>query len=184
MKLNLEQLIEEHAQTMAEQMHEITGFAETEEDVRLGVTKLIDEFITKAGIKVRGRTERDIADMHSLPPDRIAAKAWANPDRNPFDPQALSDAELKGVVEGREALALFGWKPYMHNPRLKNWLHRIDKPTQIVWGESDRIVTPEYGKGWTAEIDGARLDVIADCGHYPAWEQPEEFANRVAAFAQ
>ncbi len=61
MKMNLEQLIEEHAQTMAEQMHEITGFAESEEDVRHEVNKLIDEFITKAGIKVRGRHEYGLA---------------------------------------------------------------------------------------------------------------------------
>jgi len=53
-KINLEQLIEEHAQTMTEQMHEITGFAESEEDIRHQVNKLIDEFITKAGIKVHG----------------------------------------------------------------------------------------------------------------------------------
>ena len=30
-------------------------------------------------------------------------------------------------------MALFGWKPYMHNPRLKNWLHRIDKAVLSRW---------------------------------------------------
>ena len=83
------------------------------------------------GAKFSGREERGIADVHSLPKETAAAMAWSDPKRDPFDPAALSDAELTGVVEGREALALFGWKPYMHNPRLKSWLHRIDKPVQI-----------------------------------------------------
>ncbi len=59
--MNIEQLIEKHAQAMAEQMPQIAASAESEEDVRLEVTKLIDEFITKAGIKVRGRHEYGLA---------------------------------------------------------------------------------------------------------------------------
>ena len=50
---------------------------------------------------------------------------------------------------------LFGWKPYMHNPRLKRWLHRIDIPTHLLWGEQDGIVSTSYGEAWKAEIPGA-----------------------------
>ncbi len=57
---NIEQLIAEHAQTMAEQMHEITGFAKSEEDVRHAVNNLIDEFISKAKLEIRGRHEYDL----------------------------------------------------------------------------------------------------------------------------
>lgn len=135
------------------------------------------------GIKVRGRDERDITDMHSLSRKALLAKAWADPKRDPFDPKQLSDEVLQGVVQGREALALFGWKPYMHNPRLKRWLHRIDKPTLLLWGAEDGIVEPAYGKAWAADIPGARFDTIADCGHYPAWEQPEQFAKHVTQFS-
>ncbi|MGI9475071.1 MAG: alpha/beta fold hydrolase, partial [Hyphomicrobiaceae bacterium] len=108
------------------------------------------------GIKVGDRDTRDIADMHSMTREAFVERAWADPLRDPFDPKALSDAALKGIVEGREALALFAWKPYMHNPRLKNWLHRIDKPVQLVWGAQDRIVTPAYGEAFAAAIPGAR----------------------------
>ena len=55
---------------------------------------------------------------------------------------------------------MFGWKPYMHNPRLKRWLHRIDIPTLLLWGAQDGIVTPAYGEAWRAEIPGARMEVI------------------------
>ena len=131
------------------------------------------------GIKVGNREQRDIADIHSMTRDDYLPLAWADPAKGKVDPAALSDDDLKAMIRGREALALFGWKPYMHNPRLKRWLHRIDKPTLLVWGDRDRIVTPAYGEAWTREIPGSRIEVIANCGHFPAWEQPEEFVKRV-----
>jgi len=87
-------------------------------------------------------------------------------------------------VRGREALALYGWKPYMHNPRLKRWLHRIDRPTLLLWGAQDGIVsTSSYGEGWRQEIPRTVLDIIPGAGHFPHWEQPEAFVQRLSAFA-
>jgi pimeloyl-ACP methyl ester carboxylesterase len=94
----------------------------------------------------------------------------------------LPDNELAGIARGRESLAVFGWKPYMHNPRLKRWLHRIDIPTHLLWGEQDGIVSTAYGEAWKAEIPGATMETIPDAGHYPHWEQPEGFAARFGAF--
>jgi pimeloyl-ACP methyl ester carboxylesterase len=70
----------------------------------------------------------------------------------------------------------------MHNPHLKRWLHRIDVPTLLLWGEQDGIVRPSYGEAWLTEIRGARMDVIANAGHFPHWEQPRGFADRIARF--
>lgn len=135
------------------------------------------------GIKVRGRDDRDIADMHGMPRAEVMKLAWADPAKGEVDYTELPETELAQIVRGREALALYGWKPYMHNPRLKRWLHRIDRPTLLLWGEKDRIVDLAYAEGWRAEIAGAKLEVIGNAGHYPHWEQPNEFAKRVAAFA-
>jgi len=71
----------------------------------------------------------------------------------------------------------------MHNPKLRHWLHRIDVPTLVLWGERDRIVKPELGAKWRDAISGAKLESIADAGHFPHWEQPQAFADRIAAFA-
>jgi pimeloyl-ACP methyl ester carboxylesterase len=95
----------------------------------------------------------------------------------------MPESDLAAIVRGQQALALFGWKPYMHNPRLKRWLHRIDIPTLLLWGERDRVVTPEYGEGFRAAIPGARMRVIPNAGHFPHWEQPEAFADAVAQSA-
>ena len=135
------------------------------------------------GIKLGGVTDRDIVDMHAIPRPEFMRLAWADPQRGEIDYTTLPESELSAIVRGREALALFGWKPYMHNPRLKRWLHRIDSPTLLLWGEHDRIVTLAYGEGWRAAIPGARMELIRDAGHFPHWEQPHAFAERIADFA-
>jgi pimeloyl-ACP methyl ester carboxylesterase len=134
------------------------------------------------GIKVGGVTDRDIADMHAIPREEYMRLAWANPAEGERDLTALPETELAAIARGREAFALFGWKPYMHNPRLKRWLHRIDVPTLLLWGERDGIVSTSYGEAWRAEIPGARMEVVANAGHFPHWEQPREFAERFARF--
>ena len=134
------------------------------------------------GIKLQGRDERDIADMHVLPRTEYLKLAWADPANGVIDFTKLSESELAAIVRGREAFTLYGWKPYMHNPRLKRWQHRIDRPTLLLWGAEDRVVTPAYGEGWRDAIPGARLEIIPRAGHFPHWEQPEEFAERVSAF--
>ncbi len=135
------------------------------------------------GIKVGGVLDRDIADMHGITRAEFMQLAWADPAKGAIDYASLPDTELAAIARGRESLALFGWKPYMHNPRLKRWLHRIDIPTQLIWGQQDGIVTTSYGAGWQSEIPGATLETIPAAGHYPHWEQPDAFANHVAAFA-
>ena len=134
------------------------------------------------GVKFAGRDERDITDMHALTRAEYLKLAWADPDLGEVDLGRLTESELAAIARGREAFALYGWKPYMHNPRLKRWLHRIDCPTLLLWGAEDRIVTPSYGEKWRRAIPDARLELIAGAGHFPHWERPEAFVDRLVAF--
>jgi pimeloyl-ACP methyl ester carboxylesterase len=136
------------------------------------------------GIKVGGVTDRDIADMHAVPRDEYLRLAWADPAKGARDPMQLAETELAGIARGREAFARFGWKPYMHNPHLKRWLHRIDIPTLLLWGEQDGIVRTSYGEAWCREIPDARMEVIPSAGHFPHWEQPRDFAERLSRFVE
>jgi len=135
------------------------------------------------GIKVGGVLDRDITDMHGIPRAEFLRLAWANLQQGEDDFASLTDTELAGIARGRESLAVFGWKPYMHNPRLRRWLHRIEIPTQLIWGEQDGIVSLSYAEGWKGEIAGSSLRTIPACGHYPHWEKPDAFAADVEAFA-
>jgi pimeloyl-ACP methyl ester carboxylesterase len=145
---------------------------------RFGKLVLVDPL----GIKVGGVLDRDIADMHAMPREEYMRLAWADPASGERDLTALPETELAAIARGREAFALFGWKPYMHNPRLKRWLHRIDVPTLLLWGERDGIVSTSYGQAWRAEIPGARMEMIANAGHFPHWEQPQDFVERLSRF--
>jgi pimeloyl-ACP methyl ester carboxylesterase len=136
------------------------------------------------GIKLGGREERDIADMHGLARAEYLRLAWADPAKGDIDFTRLPESELAAIVRAREAFALYGWKPYMHNPRLKRWLHRIDRPSMLLWGAEDRIVTPAYGEGWRQAIPEAQLEIISQAGHFPLWEQPEASIERLSAFVE
>jgi pimeloyl-ACP methyl ester carboxylesterase len=136
------------------------------------------------GIKVGGITDRDIADMHAISRDEYMRLAWADPAKGMRDLMQLPETELAGIARGREAFARFGWKPYMHNPRLKRWLHRIDIPTLLLWGEQDGIVRTSYGEAWRAEIPGAGMEIIPGAGHFPHWEQPHAFVERLSRFVE
>ena len=58
------------------------------------------------GIKISGREERDIADMHACPRAEYLKLAWADPAKGDVDFTKLSESELAAIVRGREAFAL------------------------------------------------------------------------------
>lgn len=60
-QINVEELIQQHSTEMAKRMNEAAQWANSEEDVRHEVGKLIDAFLKDAGIKERGRHEYGLA---------------------------------------------------------------------------------------------------------------------------
>ena len=135
------------------------------------------------GCKFGERTEREITDIHALDQARLLQTTWADAERGRVDLTAKAEAELAQIAQAREAWALFGWKPYMHNPRLRYWLHRINVPTLILRGESDGVVGQDYVNNWAAGLANASSQTIADAGHYIPNEQPQAFIDAVRAFA-
>jgi pimeloyl-ACP methyl ester carboxylesterase len=134
------------------------------------------------GIKISNRETPDILDVFNTSPAEVQRQSWHDPKRWTPDFNAMSDEELVVWARDWEALCLYGWHPYMYNPQLRRWLHRISCPTLVLWGASDGIVTPAYGRAYSALIPGARFELIPEAGHHPQIEQPEVFVDRVAAF--
>lgn len=135
------------------------------------------------GVKVGDRETRDIADIWSLTPDELLARSYFDPNNGKRDYKALPEDEALRAARNREATARFGWSPYMHNPKLKGRLHRINIPTLFLWGMADRIIGDGYGRAYCAMIPGAKFQPIERAGHYPHVEQPDEFARQALAFA-
>jgi pimeloyl-ACP methyl ester carboxylesterase len=133
------------------------------------------------GIKLSDRETPDILDVFNTHPDAVRRASWHD-ERCAPDFDALSDAALTRHARNRDALCLYGWEPYMYNPRLKRWLGRIALPTLVLWGASDGVVTPAYGRAYAALIPGARFDVIDGAGHHPELERPDALADRILDF--
>ncbi len=138
------------------------------------------------GIKVGDRTTSDIKDLFVVSPGELLSLCWHDVGLGeslmPL-PDARHDEEaLVRLLTGRQTAALMGWKPFMHNPKLLGRLRRVDCPTLVVWGASDRLVAPNYGRAYAAAIPGARFVALDAAGHYPYLEQPALFAETVDGF--
>ena len=147
---------------------------------RVGRLVLIDSL----GVKFGGREERDIADIYALPADDLLRRTFFDPQRWVPDYGQLSDEELTAIARDREATALYGWRPYMHNPGLRQWLHRVRAPALVLWGENDGIVRPGYGEELCRALPDARFATIRQAGHYPQIERPEEVTEVIEGFVR
>ncbi len=147
---------------------------------RLARLVLADAF----GIKVGDRDTRDIFDMYFVTEADLAKVVYVDQELTKRDLSKLPDDELYAMARAREATSLYGWKPYMHDPKLKGRLHRIRIPTLLLWGAKDRIVAPDYGRAYAARIPGAHFRLIERAGHFPHVERPEEFAEQTLSFIE
>ncbi|HEY2540068.1 MAG TPA: alpha/beta hydrolase [Stellaceae bacterium] len=153
-------------------------------EVAAASTRRIDRLILvdPVGIKISGRETPDILDIFNKSPEEVRRRSWHDPERSAPDFDAMSDEALVIHARNREALCLYAWHPYMYNPQLPRWLGRIDVPTLLLWGESDGVVSSDYGRAYAGMIPGAHFELIARAGHHPEIEQPEGFVEQVARF--
>jgi len=92
--------------------------------------------------------------------------------------------QLTAIARDRSATALYGWRPYMHDPGLRQWLHRVRVPALVIWGENDGIVTQDYGRKLCRSLPEARFEPIPQAGHYPQIERPDQVADAIERFAR
>ena len=134
------------------------------------------------GAKFSDPLTRDITDLFSWPQYQQAQ--WIYHDEKLRNPTYghLSEEETVFLARNQESFGLFGWAPTLHSKHLRHRLHRIDVPTQLIWGAQDRVVSTDYGRKWQQAIPGARMVVIDNAGHYPQIEQPERFTGALDQF--
>jgi pimeloyl-ACP methyl ester carboxylesterase len=86
------------------------------------------------------------------------------------------------VLQNRAALARIGWSPRLHNPQLPYWLHRIDVPTLVAWGENDRVIPFACRTPYLDQIAGTELMALPNTGHALHVERADKTADRLNAF--
>jgi pimeloyl-ACP methyl ester carboxylesterase len=77
------------------------------------------------------------------------------------------------VQANMAALFTYGG-PTMSDPALLDRLKDLDLPVHVIWGESDGIADPDYGRALAAAIPGSRFTLMPQAGHLPQIEAPEE----------
>ena len=130
------------------------------------------------GITAKGAP---IPDIFRMPEEENLRRYYADQERAARRLGDLAKADLTVVAKNRATVTRLAYRPRFHNPGLAKWLHRIDVPTLLLWGEQDGLVPPQFGEAYRALIPGSRLVVLPDAGHAPFDEQKEAF---LAAFRE
>jgi pimeloyl-ACP methyl ester carboxylesterase len=125
--------------------------------------------IDAVGIAVEGHP---VADVSALTVPEIQALSFHDPTPFRVDPAKLPDAQKAIMAANGATLAIYAGSPAMVDPTLIGRLSGIAIPTLVLWGESDRIAEPDYGKAYAGAIHGARFEVLPATGHMPQMETP------------
>lgn len=134
------------------------------------------------GVKLGPADKLDIPDIFAMAQDKVMRLIYHDVEKGKLDTTKMTEAQLMVVARNRETTALLCWEPWMHNPKLRHRLHRIAAPTLFIRGASDGLVSEPYVDGYAKLIPNARVTTIANAGHAPQLEQPEEFARVLFAF--
>jgi pimeloyl-ACP methyl ester carboxylesterase len=76
------------------------------------------------------------------------------------------------LVEANEAI-----EPYLLDDRLDE----VVVPVELVWGESDQLLTLDYARRLLDGLPRARLHVVKGCGHVPHRECPDKTLEAIQA---
>ncbi|WP_202567582.1 alpha/beta fold hydrolase [Agreia sp. COWG] len=112
------------------------------------------------------------ADFFALDARQLAEAAWHNPELGYRDPAAFTDEQRAIQQSNGETMAAIAGRS-MSDATLLERLGAITVPTLVVFGASDRIVTPAYGQAVASAIPGAEFAVVPAAGHLPHLEAPE-----------
>ncbi|MCG8919009.1 alpha/beta hydrolase [Actinokineospora sp. PR83] len=119
------------------------------------------------GVEVEGHPVTSVA---GLTPADLRDLSFHDPRAAPAPPAA------SGTGPSPDIRALVSYTgPTMSDPTLLDRLTALGHfPVHVIWGESDGIVSPEYGKAYAAAIPTSTFTLLPRSGHLPQVETPEE----------
>lgn len=130
------------------------------------------------GIEVPGHP---VADFFSLSIDQVFSLSFHNPDPFRIDPTTLPPAAQAIAAGNRAALAVYAGTS-MSDATLAERLSTLEVPTLVLWGDSDQIADPDYGRAYAAAIPMARFQLLTDTGHMPQLETPDQTLQAIWEF--
>ena len=135
------------------------------DDGRLGGLILIDG----TGVEV---PEEPVRDFYALDARGVARYAWHDAERFYGDPATVPPEQAATQAANMTTMQGYAGGTTMFDPGLRARLAGVTVPALVLWGVSDRIVTPGYGRQLAASLGHGRFEEIAEAGHLPQLEQP------------
>ena len=105
--------------------------------------------------------------------------AWDDPDKITVE---LISGYKKPLEAENWDRALWELVLASHPLNLEERLDELSVPVLVITGERDRIVLTRNSERLAAELPGAELVVMPDCGHVPHEECPEGFLQATTGF--
>src|ERR1041385_6284037 len=111
--------------------------------------------VAPAGIHVKGVAQVDSFLQND---EQRVRDFFHDPGRADEMLKHLARPELEDInLKNRTTTAKLIWQPRGYDPHLHKWLHRIDVPTLLAWGDEDRRSPKEYaGRGDLAGLGRRR----------------------------
>jgi len=135
--------------------------------------------IDSVGVDIPGQP---IRDFFALDARGVADYSYHDSDRFYVDPTTLPAEQLAARQANMATMRVLAGDPYMHDPSMLGRLAEVSVPTLVLWGESDRIVTPDYGRALAAAIPNSRFEIVREAGHLPQIEQPDATFRAIDRF--
>ena len=125
------------------------------------------------------RDEEPVADLLALNAAELSERLTAAPDGT-TSLDGVSDMLVRDRMQDIAAAGKFLWP--LPDKGLHRRAYRIKAPTLILWGDHDRINPPAYAADFQRLITGSKTGTVANAGHLLMLEQPDAFADAIAAF--
>jgi pimeloyl-ACP methyl ester carboxylesterase len=136
--------------------------------------------VDAVGIEVPGHR---VVDFFTLTMPEVFERSYHEPAKFAIDPATLPPVAQQAMLGNRQALAVYAGDTSMMDPGLGPRLGGVVVPSLVVWGESDRIADPEYGRAFAQAIPGAEFELLGETGHMPQLETPEKLLAAITSFA-
>jgi pimeloyl-ACP methyl ester carboxylesterase len=134
--------------------------------------------IDAAGVPVSGE---QAVDFFTLTMDQVLDLSYYRPDPVRASLAQLPAAAQAAMAGNRAVLETYAGHA-MADPGLPGRLPAVRVPVLVVWGEADRMIPVEHGRAYAAAIPGARLLTLAQAGHLPQLETPDQLLAAVRDF--
>jgi len=126
--------------------------------------------VAPAGLYV---PEHPMTDLFKIPGEQVPAYLVENIEV--LKPHLPTGPDVEFMVGGyREmtsAARIFWERGY--DRKLSKWLHRINVPTMLVWGDKDRLIPIAQAPVWSKLIPKSTVKTYSGAGHLVLDEKPE-----------